>query len=250
MPKFPDIDKYAGIRSPLHVWDPRVKIVSILFLILSTVLVNDVVPAVAGLITSIALILFSRMPADFIRGYMRWITPFVFFLFITITFTVPGEEFLNLNVLSVSYPGVKKGILIAIRALSATLLALAIVGTTKFDQILKAMEKLRIPNKVIQTFMFTYRYIFVFTREIQRMLISLKARGFRKRTDFCTLTTIGNSIGMLFVRSYGRSKRVYWAMISRGYSGTVNSLVNFEIKNSDYMKGALIMVLAVSLHVL
>jgi cobalt/nickel transport system permease protein len=31
--------------------------------------------------------------------------------------------------------------------------------------------------------------------------------------------TMGNMIGMLFVRSYERAERIYAAMLSRGYSG-------------------------------
>jgi len=236
MPEFPEIDKYSGIESPLHSWDPRVKLMSILFLIFSVVLLNDLIQAVIGLILSVALILVSGIPINFVLNRMRWVAFFVVFIFVILSLTTPQ--------------GVEKGALIAIRAGSAIILTLAMIGTTRFDQLLKAMEKLRIPNKLIQAFMFSYRYIFVLTQEIERMLISLKSRGFRKRTDLLTMKTIGNSIGMLFVRSYERSKRVYEAMISRGYSGIVNSMTEFKIRNTDYAKGILLIIVAISLHVI
>jgi len=236
MPEFPEIDQYAGIKSPLHGWDPRVKLISVLSLIVSIVSLNDLITAVIGLILSVSLILVSGIPLGFVLKYMRWMTLFAISLFIILSLT--------------SSKGVEKGALIAIRAFSSMILTLAILTTMRFDQTLKAMEKLGVPNKLVQAFMFTYRYIFVLTDEIGRILTSLKARGFQKRTDPHTMKTIGSSMGVLFVRSYERSKRVYEAMVSRGYSGTVNSLTEFEIMNSDYVKGILIIILAISLHII
>jgi len=236
MPKLDEIDRYAGIESPLSRWDPRVKLTSILLLIFSIVLLDDLIPAALGLILSFLIILISRIPLNFVLERMRWVFLFVLFIFIVLSITT-GR-------------GVEKGALVALRAFSAILLALAMLSTTRFEQVLKAMEKLRVPNKLIQTVQFTYRYIFLLADEIHRMFTSLKARGFQGRTDMRTMITIGNSLAMLFVRSYERAQRVYEAMISRGYSGVVNSLVEFEIKNVDYVKGIIVIIFAVSLHVL
>jgi len=236
MPKLDEIDIYAGIESPLSRWDPRVKLTSILLLIFSIVLLDDLIPAALGLILSFLIILISRIPLNFVLERMRWVFLFVLFIFIVLSITASR--------------GVEKGALVALRAFSAILLALAMLSTTRFEQVLKTMEKLRVPNKLIQTVLFTYRYIFLLADESHRMFTSLKARGFRGRTDMRTMITIGNSIAMLFVRSYERAQRVYEAMISRGYSGVVNSLAEFEIKNVDYVKGIIVIIFAVSLHVI
>ncbi len=250
MPDLSYIGQYAGIRSPLHGWDSRVKIVSITFMIYSIVSLNDLVPAFLGLVFSVSLILTSGISMKFIRGYMEWITLFIGFIFVLLSFTVPGDELFSLYSLSISYQGIWMGALIALRAFSAALLTAAMLGTTGFDETLGALGKLRIPNKLIQVLMFTYRYISVLSREMHRMIRSLNARGFRKRMDVRTMSIIGNFIGMLFVRSYERSERVYEAMVSRGYRGTVNSSVDFRIGYVDYVKGAVVMVLAVMLHII
>jgi len=44
----PEIDKFAHLKSPLHSWDARVKIVSISTLILSIVLLEDIRVAFLG----------------------------------------------------------------------------------------------------------------------------------------------------------------------------------------------------------
>jgi cobalt/nickel transport system permease protein len=64
------------------------------------------------------------------------------------------------------------------------------------------------------------------------------ARGFRKQTDIETLRTIGNFLGMLLVRSFERTQRVYDAMLARGYDGTLPGVVGFHARRSDWLKGA------------
>jgi cobalt/nickel transport system permease protein len=44
-------------------------------------------------------------------------------------------------------------------------------------------------------------------------------------------------IGTLFIRSYERGERVYAAMVSRGFEGSVNSLVKLNFKQADAIYG-------------
>jgi len=120
----------------------------------------------------------------------------------------------------------------------------------RFDTTIKALDRLKVPNSLVQMLMFTYRYIFVFVDEFQRIWTAMESRGFKLRTTLYALRTIGNAMGMLFVRSYERAERVYQAMRSRGYTGNPKTLVEFEIRMKDYLLAVFIIGFAISLHVI
>ena len=87
----PEIDKFAHLKSPLHSWDARVKIVSISSLILSIVLLEDIRVAFLGLVLAIILVFLSKIPLSFVFVHLRWVLFFVLALFVVTSLTVPGN---------------------------------------------------------------------------------------------------------------------------------------------------------------
>lgn len=207
------------------------------FLILAVVVVTNVFMALSGLALAVIAVLVSRLPARFVLKRLMVVVPFVFTLCLVILLTHEGErEIGSWGFLTITADGIERAILIASRAMAAVLLVLCTLGTMKFETTLKALEQLRVPNKVIQLLMFTYRYIFVLIDEYSGMSRSLASRGFVKRTNLRTLTTLAKVLGMLFIRSYERAGRVYHAMASRGYNGTLETTVSFQMGSSDIIK--------------
>jgi len=141
------------------------------------------------------------------------------------------------------------GILVLLRAISAVILVLDNRNHTRFDLTIKALDKLKMPNMLVQMFMFTYRYIFVFVVEFQRTWRAMAARGFQLKTNLYALKTIGGAFGMLFIRSYERGDRVYQALRARGYTTKPKTLVEFKMRVMDYILAVAIIGFAVSLHV-
>ncbi len=70
------------------------------------------------------------------------------------------------------------------------------------------------------TVSFMHRYSHVFLEESRRMQRAMASRNFRGRW-LGNVPTLGRMLGSLFLRSYGRGERVYVAMVSRGYEGTI-----------------------------
>jgi cobalt/nickel transport system permease protein len=231
----PEIDKYAGLSSPIHNWDPRAKLVAILVLIVAIVLIPDLKIALIGLAIALTLAVITRIPFSFMLNHLKWVIIFIVPLFVIVSLTPSG--------------GIERAALISVRALAAIILIFPMIGTMRFDTTIKALEKLRIPSKLVQMIMFTYRYIFVLTSEVQRMFTSLNSRGFHKRTSLYTLSTMGKLLGMMFVRSHERSERVFNAMVSRGYEGNLKTLVDFELHTADILKAAILIAIAVALDV-
>ncbi len=247
---YPWIDRFAYLNSMIHRFDPRAKIIAFLFLIFSIVGLSEVKLAFVGLLASIFFLALSRLPLRFALRHIKWVSLFIIPFFIIMPFTMEGTEICTIHGLKVTYEGVEYGVLITLRALSAVILILPMIATTRFEETIKALERLRVPSIMVQMLMFTYRYIFVFGEEWERMWRAIESRGFRLRTTLYALRTMGRAMGMLFVKSYERSERVYNAMRSRGYTGHQRTLAEFNLQKSDLVLSALIISLGIILHII
>jgi len=112
---------------------------------------------------------------------------------------------------------------IVIRAYLAIFCMTLLISSTKFPNLLKGLEQLKVPKIFIMIMSFMYRYLFLLIDEIQRMQRAKDSRSFG-RTGYSRLARLlSNIIGVLFVRSYERAERVYLAMCSRGFSGSIKT---------------------------
>jgi len=250
MIEYPEIDKYASLNSPIHRFDPRAKIISFLFLIFSIALLPDLKLAFIGFVASIFLLIFSKLPFSFVIHYLKWIFLFISPFLIIMPFSVEGKEIFNFYGMKMTQEGLIYGLLISVRAVSAVILIFPMIATMKFEKTLKALNSLKVPNILVQILMFSYRYIFTFIEEFQNMLRAMQSRGFKLKANSCTLEIMGKAVGMLFVKGYERSERVYQAMQARGYSGNPKILTEFKMRIKDYILAACIIGFAVFLHII
>lgn len=246
----PEIDKYAHLKSIFHVWDPRAKIISFSFLIICLALLPNLSSSFLGFILAIIMVMLSKIPFVFVLKQLRWVILFILFFFVIMPLTVPGEKIVRLNFITISWQGLKLSSLIALRAISICMVVLVMIGTMKFHRTLKALEKLKLPNKLVQMIMFTYRYIFVLLGELGRMSTAARARLFKKKTNIHTLKITGNLTGMLFIQGFERTQAVYNAMTSRGYKGKLKTQDEFRFSKRDFLKAFLIITVAVTLALL
>ena len=67
----------------------------------------------------------------------------------------------------------------------------------------------------------------------------LKARESRNfgLSFWGSTVSLANLIGVLFIRTYERGERVYAAMLSRGFDGTVVTLEDFKLAKSELFIG-------------
>ena len=223
--------------------------VGMLCLIFAVVAVPDVFMALAGFIIAVIIVLLSRLPFSFIAKRLLLVVPFVFTLCLLILFTHEGNgEIARVYFLSVTSDGLNRAVLIAARAMAAVTLVLCMLGTMKFENTMKALEHLKVPTKVTQLLMFTYRYIFVLIDEFSAMSRSLASRSFEKGTNLRTMTTLAKMVGMLFIRSFERADRVYNAMVSRGYSGRLETMAEFRMYKMDITKAFVLIALGISIN--
>jgi len=242
-----EIDKFADIKSPVHVWDPRMKIPALLIMAFTTGLLKDIRLAAAALVFSAGLVAISRIPVTFVLRRLRWVFFFLALFVVVMPLTVPGRNIWSYSFLSVSYEGLSLASLIFIKGMAIVLLLFPMFGTAPFHASMKALQSLKVPARFVQIILFTYRYIFVFFEEIRRMSDAAKTRGFETRTRWHTFRTLGNFLGVLLVRSFERTEHLYNAMISRGYAGKMITLSSSRMTARDSVKGALVLTFCILL---
>ena len=95
--------------------------------------------------------------------------------------------------------------------------------TTSMSDLLVGLERLRVPRVFVAITGSMMRYGEVITGEMRRMKIARQSRGYDPRWMWQS-KAVASLAGALFVRSFERGERVYLAMASRGYDGSLPPL--------------------------
>jgi cobalt/nickel transport system permease protein len=154
-------------------------------------------------------------PRRLARGLLVEIPFVAFALLLPVVSGGPRVEVLGL---SLSADGLAVGGGILAKATVSVLAATVLSATTEPRELLRGLERLRLPQLLVQILTFMIRYADVVAAELRRMRIARESRGFRGR-HLGALRVLGPSAGALFVRSFERGERVHLAMLSRGYTG-------------------------------
>lgn len=242
-----DIDRYAHLKSPLQRWDPRFKIASLGLFVLGIALVKTLPMALAALLSAVVIVFLASLPIGFVAQGVKWVAVFLIPFLLIMPLSYPGEPAFYVLGLPFAWEGFRLALAITVKALAIVMIAYAMFGSSRFDISMIALQRLRCPKVIVQMLLFTYRYVFVFLAEMQRMDTAMRSRGFIKRADRRTLRVMGEFVGTLLVRSFERTERIYKAMLSKGYQGEFHTLVVFETKHRDVIKAVLVAITAFAL---
>ncbi|MBC8336397.1 MAG: cobalt ECF transporter T component CbiQ [Anaerolineales bacterium] len=247
-------DRYHDGSSLLHHLAPTVKVVVAVLFILSNALLPDGDWLSFGISWGVILLLnlLAQLGLGFTFKRSFIVLPFTMAA-ITALFSLPGEtlavwDFGPWHLVATDL-GLVRFLSIVVRSWLSVQIAILLVATTQFPDLIHALEHLRLPRMLITVIAFLYRYLFVLTDEVMRLLRARQARsavlpGQRGGGGILwRAQTAGNMVGQLFVRSYERSDRIFNAMLSRGYQGHIRTFNRHEVIARDW----LIMALAIFL---
>ncbi|NJB67120.1 cobalt/nickel transport system permease protein [Desulfobaculum xiamenense] len=228
-------EHFAYGTSPVHALDPRVKITAATAFSVVVAVSQHPHTLYAALAVSVALLAAARLDARPVLRRLLGVNAFIAFLWLFIPFSVPGEAVLSVWKLVASREGLELAGLITLKSNAIVIAFTALIATTPVPDLGHALRKLHVPDKLGWLLIFTYRHIFLIAQEYQRLNAAMKVRGFRPRTDLHTYRSYASLIGMVLVRSWDRSERVYQAMLCRGFNGTFHSLNGFAHSTRDIL---------------
>ncbi|MXG88356.1 cobalt ECF transporter T component CbiQ [Nocardioides flavescens] len=205
-------------HSPLHRAPAHLKILALLGFVLVVVATpREWYWAYAGyLAVIVGVVAVSRVPVGYLLKRMVVEVPFVAFA-VLIPFVAHGPRVEVLG-LSLSESGLLSAWGLLAKGTLGVLASLTLAATTEAQDLLRGLERLRMPDLLVQIMGFMVRYLEVVTGELQRMRVARASRGFDARNPR-HWPVLARSAGALFIRSYERGERVHLAMLSRGYTG-------------------------------
>jgi len=250
---FDAFDRYHESESFIHRLDPRVKVAVTVAFILSNALLPDGAWIAFGFSWLFLLLanLLSNLGVAFTFKRSLIALPFAL-IAITVLFSIPGKPLTTFHFLmwdlTITDMGLLRFVSILIRSWLSVQMAILLVATARFPDIIHALEHLRVPSILTTIIAFLYRYLFVLADEVFRLLRARESRSAAApgqkagRSILWRAGIAGHMAGQLFLRSYERSDRVYNAMLARGYTGHFETINPHELHRLDYLTTALALI--------
>ena len=206
---------YHG-HSPVHRAQPHHKLLALVAFVLVVVATpNDAYPVFAGYLLVVAAVaVWSTVPASYLLKRAVVEVPFLVFA-VLLPFVAEGPQ-VELAGLSLSRAGLVAAAGLAMKGTLGVLASLLLAATTEPQELIRGLERLRMPAQLVQILAFMVRYLDVVGDEMRRMRVALASRGFTASNPR-HWPVIARSAGALFIRSYERGERVHLAMLARGH---------------------------------
>ncbi|MCL4503637.1 MAG: cobalt ECF transporter T component CbiQ [Deltaproteobacteria bacterium] len=226
-------EPFSEGASLAHRLDPRAKIVVAGVFAIQMAVAQTFAATLAGLVLALICLALARLPMKNVLARLLVVNSFIFFLWVVLPFTYPGEAIWRFGPLAATRQGLIYTGLITLKSNAIMISLIALIATVPVNTLGEALQKLRVPDKLCHLLLFTYRYLYVFEEEYHRLVQAMKIRGFKPGTNLHTYRTYAYLAAMLLVHSHDRADCVYKAMLCRGFHGTFYSLRTFSWQRRD-----------------
>ena len=245
-------ESVAKRRGLLQALDPRIKLITLLALIVCVSLMRLPLTIWGVYFFTLLLAVASAVPLGFfIKRVWLFIPIFSAVIVIPALFNVvtPGEPLWTVfhlgrshdfgpfhvpEAIAVTRQGVITAVTFIGRVTASVSLAVLLTLTTRWNELLRALGVLGIPRIFILILGMAYRYIIHLITIVQNIHIARKSRTLRYDTTGAEQKWVASRMGYFFRRTYVMSQDVHMAMLSRGFSGDVRALSVFTINKYDY----------------
>jgi cobalt/nickel transport system permease protein len=240
-------EEHARKNGWLQRLDPRAKLGMFLVMVLAASFSTSLGVLVSLYVVVLAAALASLVPFDFfVKRVWLGIPFFAGIVIIPSLFFGPAPYLFDLALgsihLKVSLPALFSALVFVTRVGVSVSLAVLLVLTTPWADLLKSLQTLRVPQVFILLLSMTYRYIFLFFRTANGMFEARKSRMVGRTSGGEQRRWISSSMMSLMSRSFKMSNDVYAAMLARGFTGQVRSYTAYRMTGRDWagLLGALV----------
>lgn len=231
-------ERYAKREGLLQGIDPRIKLTSLLLIIITVSLVRYTKIIVGIYLFTLLLAHLSNIDLYFfVKRVWVFIPIFAGIIAFPSIFNIvtPGEPLLTFYGLTVTKPGLFGAILFVSRVATSVSLAVLLALTTTWTDLMKSLRSIKVPQIFVLVFAMAYRYIFLLLRMIQDMHFARRSRTIKSQGSREGQNWVGSRIGFLFIKSLKLSEDIHSAMISRGFRGKVETIEEFKTGARDYL---------------
>jgi cobalt/nickel transport system permease protein len=122
---------------------------------------------------------------------------------------------------------------------------LAIFYKSKGYDIVRALDALRFPSKIVSVFYFTLSLIEYLMMDFKKTKDSLKSRGFNGNISIFSYQIYGNIFAMIFIKALKKSEDMKYSMNARGFEDRIYFLNSQSIGLSQKILFASIIVILI-----
>jgi cobalt ECF transporter T component CbiQ len=234
-----DIAERPGL---LQRADPRVKLVSLLVLLVAASVVRSIEVLLVAYALTLVVAGLSQVPVWFFVKRVWLFVPIftgIVVLPATLSIITPGEIVLPLWTWQGTQVGVTAqglsaaGLIVSRVALSISLVVLLTL-TTPWVQLLAALRALGVPRMFVLVVGMAYRYIFLLLGSVTDMYESRRSRSVgAAKHDKAARQFVSSTAGALLGKSHALSEEVHQAMTARGFRGDAVTLRVFSLRGAD-----------------
>jgi cobalt/nickel transport system permease protein len=229
-------EEIARQRGLLQAIDPRVKVISLVALLIAVGMSRSIAVIVGLYVFTLILAGVSSVPLGFfIKRVWLFMPFFTGIIALPALFITPGPVLVQLPLgLVITRTGALSAVFLLLRVSTSVSLAILLVLTTPWNTVLKALGVLRVPDVFVLILGMTYRYIYLLLHTVNDMFLSRKSRVMDRLSGAEERHLIAASAGTLLGKSLHLSSEVYLAMQSRGFRGYPRTMDTFKMRSMDW----------------
>ena len=246
----------------LQSLDPRAKLISILAVIFATSLIGNLRVLIFIYILTLIFAYLSKIEVGFfIKRVWLFIPVFAGIIAVPMIFNIflPGDPLYQVAYLGpgahlgpltlpesifITRQGLNAAVIFTMRVATCVSAVVLLFITTPQQILFKSLRTVGVPKLYVLTMEMAYRYVFLLMDLVRELYVAKKARTIRARGMFEEQKWVGGRMGYTLIRSLDMSEKVHMAMMSRGFSGEVHIMQEFNMQNRDYIAGAIAITLS------
>ena len=221
--------------------DPRGKLVTLVLFAVTASLVHSVWVLLALVGLTLLLAAASRVGvASFARKV--WASAGLLALLIALpsalSFFTPGQAVVSLGPVTLTQPGLMGVATLVTRVAAAAGFALLVVWTMRWPDVLRALSAMRLPDVVVATLAMTQKQILTLLRTVEQIHLARESRTLGRGTNRENRAWVTERMAFVVRKSMKPADDVYDAMLARGFTGAMPSLVRLRLRPRDWVWAA------------
>jgi len=128
-------------------------------------------------------------------------------------------------------------VLLTLRVMNSIAISLFVLHTTYFQDIIKALKALRVPDVFLMIITLSYKYIFIFAKTVEDMHLAKKSRLLGELNNAEGRRWITGRIAFIFRKTQLKCDEIFKAMLGRGFTTEVRLPGFKKMSSLDWAAG-------------
>jgi cobalt/nickel transport system permease protein len=203
--------------------DIRLKLLLVLFFIVSLLLIDIHQTGLLLILNGWLFVSawFSKIDPGALLKKVVTLYPMILLVTILIPFSSPGSSATSgFLIFKINSTGLARFIEINIKCTMILICTGIFNLTTSPQQLLTGLQSMGLPQWILAILFLMQRYLLILKTELQRQVMAFRSR-YIFLNPIQRLKYISRLLSIFVVRTFGRSERLYQAMLSRGFNGQI-----------------------------